>query len=372
MTDRKARILTLFMSNGYSLTRWKSEGILSREILLYQTLCAQRAFDEVQVFSYDAADLDLVAQPDYRGIRILGPSKGSYRGVPAALWSLWGVVRHRRAIARSAWLKTNQVSGAWAAALSAVITRRPLMMRLGYILSRRFALNGQRLSAAIAGLLERFVFARAQVVVVTSLDAASAVQAVGVPKSKIHLAPTYVDVEAFSPKKDYQFSEPMLYVGRLEPQKNVLNLALACRQMGVGLDMVGRGSLEPDLRMIAASEGAPLRLLGQVANQDLPELLRDHSIFVLPSLHEGLPKVLIEAMAAGLVCVGTNIPGTVDLIEEGRTGYLIDGFSTDAIVAALTRALSERRHTLGAAARAQVLERFSLQVYVEREAALFI
>jgi glycosyltransferase involved in cell wall biosynthesis len=372
MKPGKERVLTLFMSNGYSLLRWREEGILSREILLYQTFLAQGVFDTVQIFSYDAGDADLVRQaPEYVGIQILAPRRGRLRGGKAAVWSLCGVVRHRAAIARSAWLKTNQISGAWAAVAARYLTGARLMIRLGYVLSRRFALNGQKLQAAAAGVVEHIAFRAAESVVVTSEAAAAPLRATPSTARKVHLAPTYVDVSAFSAKAAYRFDEPVLYIGRLEPQKNILNLVMGCRLAGVGLDIVGAGGLEDEIRRLAAAPGAPVRLLGRMPNEALPALLRDHSLFALPSLHEGLPKVLIEAMASGLICVGSNIPGTTDLIKDGATGYLMEGFDSEAIAACLLRALRERNPAVGAAARSLVADRFSLETYVAREAKLY-
>lgn len=367
-----ARVLTLFLSNGYSLLRWRKEGILSREILLYQTLIKQGVFDRVRIFSYDARDTTLVAEdPAYAGIEMLTPRKGALYGGRAALWSLGGVLRHRKAIAGSAWLKTNQISGAWAAVAARWITGSALMIRLGYVLSRRFALNGERLQAFFARGVEKVAFAAADSIVVTSEAAAAPLKADPTTAGKTHLAPTYVDVSAFVAKDAYRFDEPVIYIGRLEPQKNILNLVRGCRLAGIGLDLIGVGSLEPEVRALAAEPGSPIRLLGRMPNEELPAQLRAHTLFALPSLHEGLPKVLIEAMASGMICVGSNIPGNTDLIQDGVTGYLIDGFEPEDIAATLTRAQAERKAELGAAARRLVIEHFSLETYVRNEAALY-
>lgn len=366
------RALTLFLSNGGSLLRWRKEGILSREILLYQALIARGVFDRVQIFSYDAGDAALVAEtPAYAGIEVLTPRRGALYGAKAALWSLGGVLRHRRAIAGSQWLKTNQISGSWAAVGARLLTGRALMIRLGYVLSRRFALNGQKLQANSARIVENAAFKVADRIVVTSEAAAAPLKAQASTAAKTHLAPTYVDVSAFVAKEAYAFDEPVIYIGRLEPQKNIINLVKGCRLAGVGLDLIGVGSLEPEVRALAAEPGSPIRLLGRMPNEQLPAELRARTVFALPSLHEGLPKVLIEAMASGMICVGSDIPGNTDLIEDGVTGYLIRGFEPEDIAAALKRAFGERRAELGAAARKLAVDRFSLDTYVLNEAALY-
>jgi glycosyltransferase involved in cell wall biosynthesis len=100
-------------------------------------------------------------------------------------------------------------------------------------------------------------------------------------------------------------------------------------------------------------------------------LLAEHSLFALPSLHEGLPKVLIEAMATGLISIASDIPGVTDLIEDGVTGYLIRGFSAEDVAAAIRRARDAHNPAVGGRARATIEARFGLTRYVEAEAAIY-
>lgn len=371
------RILALFLSNGGSLTRWRKEAILSREILLYLHFLREGVFDRVQIFSYDARDHALLrelAATDaiYARIDLLTPPKGALFGPKAALWSLQGVRRHRRALSRAGWIKTNQASGAWAAVYASRLTGARLLFRMGYILSRRFALNGQPLRAKMAARVEDVGFRAASHILVTAEAAAEALQARPAAAGKVQLSPTYVDVSLFRPKDRYSFDGPAFWVGRYTPQKNVLNMVRACQSIALPLRVAGRGDQEAEMRAIAEAEGkAPLTFEGLVPNDALAEMMRAHDIFLLPSLHEGLPKVLIEAMACGMICVASRIPGVTDLIEDGVSGYLIDGFAAEDIAATLRRALAERNPAIGRAARAVVEDKFSLARYAAREAALY-
>lgn len=366
------RILTLFLTSGKSLVWWESEGVFSREILLYLEFLRSGAFDRVQIFSYDARDCAFVAdrvaaEPLFARVDVLAPASGK----GGAGWGVRGVLAHRAAIARSAALKTNQISGAWAAILAARLTGRPLVLRMGYILSRRFALNGQKAKAAIAAAVERAGCAVARRVVVTSQDAAERFTADPAVAPKVRLMPTYVDVDTFAARSALDFDAPLIAVGRMRPQKNLPALFRGCALAGTGLVLVGKGEQEAELRALAATLPVTIDFAGTVDNVALAHKLGSHAIFILPSLHEGLPKVLIEAMASGLVCVASRIPGITDLIEDGVTGYLIDGFDAEAIAAAIRRARTERDPTMGARARAKVEERFGLKTYAAAEAAIF-
>lgn len=366
------RTLGFFFSYGGSLTKWEQEGILSREVRVLEAYLDQGLVDEVVMFSYDKRDTQLIhtlreTRPAFARIEVLVP-KGLLSRRP--LYSLLGPILHRRALAQATVLRTNQVSGSWSAVIAKWVTGRPLVVRLGYILSRRHRLNGQAGRARVSGLLERLAFANADAVIVTSELAAGAVKSAVGDGGKVHLVPTYIDIDTFVAKTTYDFSRPLLYVGRMTPQKNLPNLIRACGRMGQALHIVGSGEQEEELAHLARETGCPLTFLGRIDNEKLAVLMQDYTIFVLPSLHEGLPKALIEAMGSGMICVGTNVPGTSDIITDGVDGYLADDTSTEAIEAALSRALAEQRTELGRAARESVLRRYSLQVYMNSEAAV--
>ena len=87
----------------------------------------------------------------------------------------------------------------------------------------------------------------------------------------------------------------------------------------------------------------------------------NHSIFVLCSLREGMPKAMIEAMASGLICVGTRTDGVCELIEHGKTGYVAQGFDADAIENTLAMALKEMNPQIGRNAREFVIKSHALE-----------
>lgn len=367
------RLLTVFMSAGGSLSFWQAEGWLSREILIYREMLRRGDFDRVQIFSYDAADRSLLAslavlEPLFYRIDIIAPR----RGKAGALWSVLGVLRNWHHLVRSDVIKTNQISGAWAAWFASVLTGVPLVLRMGYILSRRFTLNGQKLKANAARTIEWLCMQRARAIIVTSQDAADHFRANRAIRNKVQLLPTFVDVDTFQAATSHDFDAPLLTVARLKPQKNLVELLKGCALAGVDLVLTGKGEQEEDLRRLAAELPVSIQFAGTMDNLEIAELMTRHSIFILPSLHEGLPKAMIEAMASGMICIGSNIPGITDLIEDGATGYLIKGFSAEAIGAAITLARKERNVAMGMRARARIEQEFGVGQYVSREVAILM
>jgi glycosyltransferase involved in cell wall biosynthesis len=126
--------------------------------------------------------------------------------------------------------------------------------------------------------------------------------------------------------------------------------------------IVGGGRRIDEVRALAASLGlaGEVHFLGQ--RQDVPDLLNAMDIFVLPSYSEGVSLALLEAMAAGLPVIATEVGGLPEVVTDGQTGLLIPPRDAAALAGALTRLLGDPdcARRLGANARDQVREHYSL------------
>lgn len=149
----------------------------------------------------------------------------------------------------------------------------------------------------------------------------------------------------------------LLTVGRLEPEKNPLLLAamlarLEERDPGrYRLTWIGRGQLEPELRRRARELGVDrlIELRGYVPfGEELLEIYRRADVFVHVSRTEGLPQVLIEALASGTPVVGTAVGGVASALDDGRAGLLVPPDDVRALVEAVEvlASDSERRDRL--------------------------
>lgn len=126
--------------------------------------------------------------------------------------------------------------------------------------------------------------------------------------------------------------------------------------------IVGDGPLREKLE----ARGTNVTWLG--FRRDVPELLAASDLFVLPSLGDAYPTVLMEAMAAGLPVVATRVGGIPEIVDDGRTGILVPPGDAPALAGAISDLLDspERREALGRAARAEAERRFSTRAWVER------
>lgn len=173
-------------------------------------------------------------------------------------------------------------------------------------------------------------------------------------------------------------SRVLITIGRLERQKGVDMLLAAApeviRRLGdVHFLIVGdgpdRANLEHQAR--AASLADRVHFLGQ--RSDVPELLAAATALVLPSRWEGMPNVVLEAMAAGKPIVASDVEGTVDLIEPGRNGWLVPPEQPQALAEAIIRLLndSESIARIGATSQAIVVERFKIEDFIASHEQLF-
>ncbi len=157
----------------------------------------------------------------------------------------------------------------------------------------------------------------------------------------------------------------VIAVGRLEKNKNVLTMirALKNTDQSVKLVLCGKGPQRESLEKEAVKLGLSHQVVFAGFRQDVPHLLRASNAFLLTSFREGLPRSLMEAMAAGLPCIASDIRGVVDLIEDGKGGYLVHPNDSSGVGVALEslRMNPMMCRTMGRVNQATV-EGFSLDV----------
>lgn len=141
----------------------------------------------------------------------------------------------------------------------------------------------------------------------------------------------------------------LLSVGRLDPEKGIIYLIQALDELvangktDIILDLVGDGSEEKRLRWEVSKRGLAqyVNFLGYVSHShELFSLYRQSDIFILPSLTEGWPQTLFEAMATRVPIVATRVGGIPYLIEDGENGLLINPASPRAICKAVQRLIN--------------------------------
>jgi glycosyltransferase involved in cell wall biosynthesis len=228
-----------------------------------------------------------------------------------------------------------------------------------------------RAAVRLASLLTRRV-------VCVSEDSRQISAAEGIPERKLMVIRNGIDTTRFAYRGPI-IKGPAVAVGRLVPAKGVDILIRAVSiivrsHRDFTLVVAGDGPARPRLEQLAQEFGIEnhVRFLGEVS--DVPALLARSSMLVQPSLSEGIPLTVLEAMACGLPVVATRVGGTSEVVEDGITGRLVtpgDPISLARGVMTLWSA-QDGSHSIGLAGRQRVERGFDIRQMVAQYEALYL
>lgn len=214
----------------------------------------------------------------------------------------------------------------------------------------------------------RAVLTRADAVVSVSRDLADYLRR-EMGLNNVVVIPNGVDVQTFSPGWREASTINLFSISRLVPRKNIHVLIEAVVRLAreghpLSLTVAGTGPEKARIERLTAESGGIVRFVGFIDEERKRQLLSDTDIFVQLSIREGLSIATLEALASGVPCVVSELPGVREPIDPGETGWLVpDPESVDSVVATLRQVLADR-HRLPAmkrACRAVAVERYSLE-----------
>jgi glycosyltransferase involved in cell wall biosynthesis len=257
--------------------------------------------------------------------------------------------------------------------LAAAITRGPSLVATAHLFIEHVVTARVRLQQRIlTPLVQRYV-------AVSRAVAAHWERDLGVPRDKLRVVPNGIPLAPYehgpsaSPPEgllaDPAGRPTVLTAARLDAQKGLPHLleaaaGLPAARFVVAGDGPERAALEAHARRLGLD--GRLRFLGY--RSDIPALLAACELVVLPSLFEGHPLALLEAMAAGRPVVATAVGGVPEIVDHGVTGLLVPPADSAALGAAIGALLADpaRARAMGAAGRAKAEREFSARVMVER------
>jgi glycosyltransferase involved in cell wall biosynthesis len=325
----------------------------------------------------------------------------TYRYAPLASWCVWGYAQSMEADVRLrpgtyllapfvALSLRNSVSQAlssrrydalhahWVVPNASLIADIARAHRVPFVVS----LHGSDVAVAErllpARILARAAFRAAGMVTACSSDLRRRACALGALRERTRVVPYGVDAEAFSPRPSSSGWRGRLgagpeqtlvvAVGRLVEKKGFRHLVeAAARVEGLHVAILGDGDLEHALTSLAQGRRASVRFVGRVERGTVADALAAADVVAVPSVVDssgnvdGLPNVLLEAMAAGQAIVASRVAGIPDVVEDGVSGLLVPPGDVEALAQGLRRlkASVDLRRALGGAARRAVEERLT-------------
>jgi len=189
-------------------------------------------------------------------------------------------------------------------------------------------------------------------------------------RNKIVIAHEYFFKETFTVTLPFSDRPPRVgYIGRLSAEKGVQNLVRALPHiLGIRKDLRvligGEGDLMESIQLSLAEEDFTdqVDLPGWISQDDLPQYLNQLQLLILPSYTEGLPTIMLQALACGTPVLATAVGAIPDIIRDGETGFIMRNNSPECIAENVIRVMSSQiRETVGQQGRRFVEEHFTFE-----------
>ena len=228
---------------------------------------------------------------------------------------------------------------------------------LGFLLSKitgiSYLVTVQRQERK-GNFLKEMVYRKASVCIGASWAIGKYFKEIGCKSKKIKVIPNGIDLKRFKglePKTHAGFL--VITVARLEKVKGIEYLIEAASRSDllgrsdILILIIGDGSQRKNLENLVKKLNLQekVKFLGQIPNEEIPKYLAQADCFVLPSIKEGFGIAILEAMAAGLPVIGTRVGGIMDIIEDQKTGILVEPENPRAIANAIQEIYSGRKFT---------------------------
>lgn len=239
----------------------------------------------------------------------------------------------------------------FAAALVAQKLKKPLVVKV----------HGTDINTAHQYFLRpamiRYALTKAEKIIAVTQDLKEKIVRLGVPQEKVAVIPNGVNTELFK-KMDAREcrnriplsanAKQVLFIGNLVPIKGVEYLIKAFKDVPqeVCLNIIGEGELRESLENLARECRVSSRVFfrGKRPHQEIPLWMNACDALCLPSLNEGCPNVILEALACGMPIVASGVGGIPEMIPEGKNGILVEPANPQALSQAIGKVVSQNRN----------------------------
>lgn len=364
--------LVIALAYGDTIRQWEEKGLFDRELAYLSAMKQQGA--EIDIVSYGRRD-EYEFRARLPGMRILC----NWLGLPAKRYRRHLHQLHAPQLVKAQVVRTWNSPSLVEASRIAWAWGLPMVYRTDFLLTdlrRKTFPDDADTIEKLESMESKGLRDAARIIAPSQALADSMARMAPESAAKVRIVPNFVDTEVFRPlsvEKRYD----LIYVGRLSVVKNLQALLEAVEKLDVSIAIIG-GPLE---REVGTTYDESIKLkdrfgdldgrihwVGRVKNEELPAYLNRAKINILCSHSEGHPRSLLEAMACGLPCIGSNIASIRSILEHEVSGYLCE---TDAasIAGAITDVLAQPRlmQLMGENARRFSLENYALPKLARRE-----
>lgn len=361
--------LAIFLPLGQSLTGQEKSGQF-RRFEKYYLQKYREVFNKIYIVSYAEEDLET------KRVKVLLNKFNLHR----YLWQFLIPFIYKNELKNSV-CRVMQLDGLLPALISKLLNGGRVVCTFGYDYKKFALIDNKVLSAVFYFLYEYLLLPFVNLIIVPNPSLYESFQKHWSLKEKLYHAPNGVDTKVFKPRPSLVKKEKiagkikLISVGRWEKQKNYPFLIDCIKAANltkkISLTLISKGSQREFLLSKANKIGLQINLIDAVPNQQMVNYYNSADIYVQPSLIEGSPKAVLEAMACGCCLLVSKAPGNREVVQDGVNGLVADltiGDFAHKLVYLVDH--PQVRIQLEKRARQVALQKYDINLILEKETAL--
>ena len=315
--------INLIFTYGVSLKDWKISGILDRELEMYRRMILNNGSVVNLITFGDIEDDDILIDEEnintYPVYKYIKKTRSPFLNFFSSFLIPFKL---KEELKDGDLIKTNQLNGSWIGIFLKFILKKPLIIRTGYNVYE-FSKNERKskIKQLFYFYLTKYSLKFSDKYLVSSNSDLVFLRENFSNTENVVVFPNWVDSLKYKDFKN-RYTNKVLSVGRLEDQKNYQFLIQKFANSKIELDIIGEGSRKKELKKLAKKNNVKVNFLGRVDYFELQEIYKNYRIFIMPSLFEGNPKALLEALASGCLVFALKNKNIEEIIVNKKNGIL--------------------------------------------------
>ena len=307
--------LVLFLTLGGSLHQWNKEGILDRELALYKKLKEYNVSTSIISFG-DKTEEEIVFKHPY--IKIF---YNKYNLHPR-LYNYLIPLLFFKVFRKADLIKTNQFYGVHLAKRVASLFSKKLIIRQGYsFIDHRIRenINNVKALTKYKKYIEQNINSGSAYIFTTKKIFDDYKNRYEFSNENVRIIPNYILLNNWVPSfKISKIKKTLIYIGRFSEQKNLISLSKALKNTNLKLILVGNGeeNERKNLEKSLSKNNVNFKFFKRTNQKNLKKIINLADAFILPSLYEGNPKILIEMMSYKIPIIATKVQGIKNLVND--------------------------------------------------------
>ena len=315
-------------------------------------------FNKINIFSYENE-----TETTYKNCRLFPNVKRLNRFI----YSLFMPIIYAKEFKEVDIIRASHLTGTTPAIVAKLLYQKPFVFNYGYDYSKFAKIENKIIMALLLKVLSYIAVKFADGIIAANLEIENSLKNI---KKKVIYIPNGVDTKLFSfkTKKEHEYFT-ILFVGRLEKQKNLENLIMAISliKAQVKTIFIGQGSLKNQLIKSAKQNHVDLKIAPPIPNDKLPMVYHEADMFALVSSAEGHSKVMLEAQSSGLPVLASR-ESSINQIKDNETGILCN-LDAEDIAEKINLMIKSTllRKKIAKNARKEIEKKYSIDYLMEKE-----